>query len=77
MPPVTVMIKPVSGACNMRCQYCFYADEMQHRSTPLYPVMTAETLEAVVHRSMAYADGQAFFVFQGVEPTLAGVGFFD
>ena len=77
MPPVTVMIKPVSGACNMRCQYCFYADEMQHRSTPLYPVMTAETLEAVVRRSMAYADGQASFVFQGGEPTLAGVGFFD
>lgn len=64
MPPVAVMIKPVSGACNMRCQYCF-------------SVMTAETLEALVRRSMAYADGQASFVFQGVEPTLAGVGFFD
>ena len=27
MPPVTVMIKPASGLCNMRCRYCFYADE--------------------------------------------------
>ena len=32
MPPITVMIKPVSGACNMRCRYCFYADEMKRRT---------------------------------------------
>ena len=29
MPPITVMIKPVSGARNIRC---FYADEMKRRT---------------------------------------------
>ena len=32
MPPITVMIKPVSGARNIRCRYCFYADEMKRRT---------------------------------------------
>jgi len=76
MPPVTVMIKPVSGACNMHCDYCFYADEMKHRGSAVYPAMTKEILEMTVRRSMAYADGEITFVFQGGEPTLAGVDFY-
>ena len=36
MPPITVMLKPASGLCNMRCRYCFYADEMAHRTTESY-----------------------------------------
>ena len=76
MPPVTVMIKPVSGACNMRCRYCFYADEMNNRGTDIYPAMDDETLETLVRRVMRYADAQATFVFQGGEPTLAGVDFY-
>lgn len=27
MPPISVMIKPASGLCNMKCDYCFYSDE--------------------------------------------------
>ena len=77
MPPITVMIKPVSGACNMRCRYCFYADEMNNRGTDIYPAMDDETLETLVRRVMRYADKQATFVFQGGEPTLAGVGFYQ
>ena len=77
MPPVTVMIKPVSGLCNMRCRYCFYTDEMKRRDTAIHPVMTNETLEAAVRRTMAYADGSATFVFQGGEPTLAGIAFYE
>ena len=76
MPAVTVMVKPVSGACNMRCKYCFYADEMARRGQGIYPAMDAEMLETLVRRVMVYADGQATFTFQGGEPTLAGVDFF-
>jgi len=70
------MIKPVSGACNMRCEYCFYADEMKRRGEGIYPAMTDDMLETLVRRVMVYADGQATFAFQGGEPTLAGIGFF-
>ena len=76
MPPVTVMIKPVSGACNMRCRYCFYADEMSRRGEGIYPAMEDDMLETLVRRVMMYADGQATFAFQGGEPTLAGIDFF-
>ena len=45
MPPITVMIKPVSGACNMRCRYCFYADEMKRREVAISPRMSDALLD--------------------------------
>jgi len=77
MPPVYVMVKPVSGACNLRCRYCFYADEMANREIPSYGKMSDETLEAVVKRVFDEAEGEAGFAFQGGEPTLAGLGFYQ
>jgi len=77
MPPVHVMIKPVSGACNMQCRYCFYCDEMAHRETAVLPPMTLQTLENVVRRTLSYADERVTFAFQGGEPTLAGLAFYE
>ena len=39
MPAIHVMMKPASGLCNMRCQYCFYADEMEKRSQASYGII--------------------------------------
>jgi len=77
MPPITVMVKPVSGACNMRCRYCFYADEMHHRKASVYPRMTGELLDAMVRRIIRSADSSVHFLFQGGEPTLIGLPFFE
>lgn len=77
MPPLTVMIKPVSGACNMRCAYCFYADETAHREAGCCPPMAFEALERVIRRTMLFAEQRATFVFQGGEPTLAGLSYFE
>lgn len=77
MPPLTLMIKPASGMCNMRCAYCFYTDICAHRETPNYGRMSIELLEKVVQRAFLYADHSITFVFQGGEPTLAGTAFFD
>ena len=76
MPPIHVMIKPVSGACNLRCVYCFYADEAAHRERASYGVMQPDTVRALVRRAFLYADDALTFSFQGGEPTLAGVGFY-
>ena len=76
MPPLTVMIKPASSACNMRCTYCFYADVSAHRQDATYGVMSETTLQNLVRRAFAYAEGQVSFLFQGGEPTLAGKDFF-
>lgn len=77
MPPITVMVKPVSGACNMRCRYCFYADEMNHRQSSVYPRMSSELLDVMVRRIIRSADSSVHFLFQGGEPTLIGLPFFE
>lgn len=77
MPPITVMLKPASGLCNMRCRYCFYADEMAHRTTESYGIMQQDTLEAIIKRVLAFAEGSCSFMYQGGEPTLAGLSFFE
>ena len=76
MMPVTVMINPASGLCNMRCRYCFYADETAKREVSSYGLMSAETQEAVTKRIMETAIYGCTIAFQGGEPTLAGLDFF-
>ncbi len=76
MPPLALLIKPVSGACNMRCKYCFYCDEMASRRSALRGKMSRETLETLVRRACEYASGRLSFIFQGGEPTLAGLDFY-
>lgn len=44
MRSVHLLIKPASGMCNMRCQYCFYADETSKRETPNYGIMSRQTI---------------------------------
>lgn len=70
------MIKPASGLCNMRCRYCFYADEMENRGQASYGIMSEETLENVIRRVLDFAEGECTIAFQGGEPTLAGLDFF-
>ena len=75
---MNLLIKPASGLCNMRCSYCFYADEMGKREQKSYGVMSVDTLEAVVQKTLEYSvrDGFLGLTFQGGEPTLAGLDFF-
>ena len=76
MPPLSVMIKPSSGNCNMSCAYCFYCDEMRNRTQPSYGFMTEETLKNVIRRTLLRAEGSISYAFQGGEPTLRGLDFF-
>ena len=45
MPPISVLIKPSSGLCNMKCDYCFYCDETKKRARESYGFMTEQTLK--------------------------------
>ena len=76
MPPIYFLIKPASGNCNMRCEYCFYHDVAENRAVASYGVMSKQTLENVVKTAMEHAEGACGFMFQGGEPTLAGLDFF-
>ncbi len=75
-----VMSKPIGPICNLDCEYCYYL----HKED-LYPSgqgwrMGDETLEAYVAQ---YIDAQPAgaseitFAWQGGEPTLLGVEFFE
>ena len=76
MPPINLLIKPASGNCNMRCNYCFYADEMEKRTIKSYGEMSLEMMYVLVDKTMQYASWECNFAFQGGEPTLIGLEFY-
>lgn len=77
MPPMSVLIKPVSGLCNMSCEYCFYCDEAKKRTQESFGIMSEQTLKNVIRKTMLKADDMISYAFQGGEPTLRGLGFFE
>lgn len=76
MPPVNMLIKPASSACNLRCKYCFYNAIATNRKIADTGILKDEMLEMLVIEALSYADGYCSFAFQGGEPTLAGISFF-
>lgn len=75
---MSVLIKPVSGDCNLACEYCFYHD----RPTDPYPGQTRRrmkdgVLRSLVRQMMETAGPEVSFGWQGGEPTLAGLAFFQ
>lgn len=76
MPPVNVLIKPASSACNMICNYCFYKDVSSLRHYTYAGILSYERLESLIKASMEYAEHICSFTFQGGEPTLVGIEFY-
>ncbi|MBU4316258.1 MAG: anaerobic sulfatase maturase [Proteobacteria bacterium] len=76
MYPFTLLIKPASADCNLRCEYCFYLkksclypDENRHR-------MAHGVLERLIQGYMETDQPAYGFGWQGGEPTLMGADFF-
>jgi len=73
-----VMTKPIGPLCNLDCEYCFYLEKEE-----LFPSnekfrMSDETLEAYVRNYIESQPEQTVtFAWQGGEPTLMGVKFFQ
>lgn len=78
MKSVNFLIKPVSCTCNLRCRYCFYADEASNRSSACMGRMTEQQANKLIDRAYEALDpgGSVSFAFQGGEPTVAGLDFF-
>ena len=77
MGPLQLLIKPASAGCNLNCRYCFYCDEGKKRENFSYGMMSGETLEILIKKALEEADGYCGFAFQGGEPTLVGLPFFE
>lgn len=73
MASLNFLIKPISGQCNLICEYCFYKGHNAGQN----PVMSESILETVVEKAMDYCDEGCTFLFQGGEPTLCGLGFYE
>jgi uncharacterized protein len=74
----SLLIKPASALCNLDCAYCFY---LSRRTDPYAdaPVrrMSLDTLERLVDSYLFYSYPRSTFSFQGGEPTLAGLEFYE
>ena len=73
-----VMVKPAGSACQLDCAYCFYLSKERLPGGPGPGRMNDEVLELFVKDYIASVTGEeVVFSWQGGEPTLLGVGFFE
>lgn len=78
MPNLSIMIKPASSLCNMRCKYCFYHSLAEQRESFSFEKMTNDTVENLIRKAIFFADGKSiYFSFQGGEPLIAGQKYFE
>lgn len=78
MKHISVMLKPASSLCNLRCRYCFYAKVSDSREIRSFGVMARDTAAKIIENifSRLETGDAAHLAFQGGEPTLAGLDFF-
>lgn len=75
---ISVMIKPASSACNLKCEYCFYNSVSDDRAEGFKGMMSEDTAEQIILKAFEFANGSdVFFTFQGGEPLMRGLDFFE
>lgn len=77
MKNFSLLVKPTSADCNLRCTYCFYLEKCA-----LYPDhkvhrMNDLVVERMIKTFMETPQSAHAFGWQGGEPTLMGVEFFE
>jgi len=73
-----VMAKPMGPICNLNCAYCYYLEkERLYRENRNFR-MNDEVLESFIKQFIeAHEVPLVTFTWQGGEPTLLGIGFFE
>ncbi len=75
-PGFTLLAKPSGAACNLACRYCFYLSKQR-----LYPGrqrMPDAVLKAYIKQYLhSQPAGEVTIAWQGGEPTLMGLDFFE
>ncbi|MGX9415835.1 anaerobic sulfatase maturase [Vibrio sp. WJH972] len=73
-----MMAKPMGPLCNLDCEYCFYSEKKSFLRKENYYRMSDEVLEAFISKYISSQDiPEIQFVWQGGEPSLAGLDFFE
>lgn len=72
------MAKPSGSKCNIDCQYCFYLHKAELLGQPKQTYMSDDTLALFIENYINSQDGdEIVFSWQGGEPTLMGLDFFN
>jgi uncharacterized protein len=75
MKTFSLLIKPASFDCNLRCQYCFYLKKNEIYGGKSHH-MNPQVLECMVRSYMALDMPMYSFCWQGGEPTVMGLDFY-
>lgn len=73
----TVLVKPASADCNLRCEYCFYLDRSGVYPETAVHRMSDAVLQRLVRSYLETDQPVHSFVWQGGEPLLMGEGFYE
>lgn len=76
LKPFSLLVKPASADCNLRCQYCFYLKKCELYPDAAAHRMTDEVLETIVSSYLDTEQPVYSFGWQGGEPALMGLDFF-
>lgn len=75
--PFSVVTKPAGAGCNLDCSYCFFLSKELLYNTDSQ-AMSPQGLERYIRQFLAaQPDGEVTFNWQGGEPTLRGLEFFQ
>lgn len=77
MNPFSLLIKPASADCNLRCNYCFYLDRSELYPDSRQHRMTPAVLESMIKSYLETEQSCYVFGWQGGEPTLMGLDFYQ
>jgi len=76
--PFHIMAKPAGPACNLVCTYCFYLEKQRMFPAGARFRMSPDVLDAFTRQYIEAQDtADVHFAWQGGEPTLLGVAFFQ
>ncbi len=73
----SVLVKPTGPRCNLDCTYCFYLQKDELFGHKKIYKMSEEVLRSMVRQVMRQGGRQLSFGWQGGEPTLMGIPFFE
>jgi len=77
-PPLHVVAKPAGPDCNLDCDYCFYLEKQALFSNKRGFRMSDTVLQTFIENYIrSQSPSVVEFVWQGGEPTLLGVEFFE
>ncbi len=73
----SILVKPAGPDCNLTCEYCFYSAKSSLFPGTMKHRMIEATLTEMIKQAMGQAGETIGIAWQGGEPTLMGLQFFQ